>query len=186
MRQLSLWTAALLLCLLTGCGTAPRQIAPVQTQPSTHPAETKPAETEQAALPATEADTTESSAPEDIVLTDTGDGMHYTFTCRGEEFLAEYTPDNWKIRDSWRITDTGDITAICQALREVHPIHSADYEGWRTAEDMAYEWQQHNLAYQMLPEDSPWKASARDVDIDPKDQGKSVFDFYNERASEEE
>ena len=46
---------------------------------------------------------------------------------------------------------------------------------------MAYEWVQHNLAYGLLPDGSSWKESARNVDIDPKDQGKSAYDILAER-----
>ena len=42
---------------------------------------------------------------------------------------------------------------------------------------MAYEWEQHNIAYQLLPEDSPYKENAKDVDLNPEDQGKSIIDF---------
>ena len=71
---------------------------------------------------------------------------------------------------------------ICEALKTEHPIHSADYESYRTAEDMAYEWIQHNLAYELLSDDSEWKYHAKDVDINPEDQGKSVYDLYRERT----
>ena len=43
---------------------------------------------------------------------------------------------------------------------------------------------QHNLAYQILPDDSAWKEHAKDFDIDPADQGKSMYDIYRERTGE--
>lgn len=46
---------------------------------------------------------------------------------------------------------------------------------------MAYEWQQHNLAYPLIPSDSAWKESARDVDINPQDQGKSLYELFYDR-----
>ncbi len=121
-------------------------------------------------------------APEELCMTDTdGTGTHYQFTYDGRTFDAVYTPDNWKIVDSWQITDRSDMVLICAALREIHPIHGADMVSFRDAEDMAYEWEQHNLAYQMLSDDSPWKNNAKDVDINPADQGKSVFELYRDR-----
>ena len=83
--------------------------------------------------------------------------------------------------NSYRITDAAAMLEICEALNAEHTIHSADYTAWRTPEDMAYEWEQHNLAYQMLADDSPWKESARDVDINPEDQGKSLYELYQSR-----
>ena len=163
--------------------TAPAQ--PVPTQPSTQPSTQNPTQppSEPAVLPSEAPVTSLLTSPGDIALTDPdGSGYAYTFTYDGETFEAFYTQDNWKIRDSYRITDAADITLICEALRAAHPIHTADYTDYRTAGDMAYEWVQHNLAYQLLPDDSPWKDSVRDVDIDPPDQGKSVLDFYRERT----
>ena len=121
--------------------------------------------------------------PEDIAFSDTdGNGHNYIFFYDGEEYQAIYTPDHWKIIDSYKIHCTEDMIIICEALKSEHPIHSADYESYRTAEDMAYEWIQHNLAYELLSDDSEWKAHAKDVDINPEDQGKSVYDFYRERT----
>ena len=121
---------------------------------------------------------------EDIGLQDTdGGGENYVFYYSDEEFRARYTPDNWKIFDSYRITDNEDMMIICQALSEVHPIHGKDMVSYRTPEDMAYEWQQHNFAYYMLPEESPWKQSVQNVDLDPKDQGKSFSELYEDRKN---
>lgn len=132
-----------------------------------------------------EYDTVKPSAlksPEDISLRDTdGNGKNYLFTYNGEDYKALYTNDKWKIINSYKITDTDDIEIICEALKNVHPIHNADYSGYRTAEDMAYEWQQHNLAYPLIPSDSAWKESARDVDINPQDQGKSLYELFYDR-----
>ena len=53
--------------------------------------------------------------------------------------------------------------------------------GYRDADDMAYEWIQHNIAYDVLPDDSEWKSSAKDVDINPDDQNKNLYDMFLER-----
>ena len=122
----------------------------------------------------------------DINLRDTdGNGKNYLFTYDGEDFTAVYTTDNWKIYDSYKITNIEDITIICEALNSEHQVHGSDMESYRTAEDMAYEWLQHNIAYQFLSDDSPWKEHVRDVDLDPKDQGKSFDEIYEERTGKE-
>lgn len=109
-------------------------------------------------------------------------GKNYAFSYNQEEFLARYTPDNWKIVDSYKITDTDDIIMICQALSDVHPVRGRDMESFRTPEDMAFEWLQHNIAYAFLPDDSPWKRSAKDVDLNPTDQGKTFQEMYEDRT----
>lgn len=122
----------------------------------------------------------------DINLTDTtGKGADYTFTYGDETFNAQYKTDNWKIIDSYKIDNEADLLIICQALIDEHPIHGADMESYRTAEDMVYEWVQHNLIYAFLPDDSQWKSSAKDVDLDPKDQNKSFEEMYEERTGKE-
>ena len=53
---------------------------------------------------------------------------------------------------------------------------------YRTAEDMAYEWIQHNIAYEILSEDSPWKEHVKHVDLNPEDQGKNLKELYKSRT----
>lgn len=123
------------------------------------------------------------SSPKDIELHDIDDeNTSFEFTYDKTVFEAFYTYDNWKIVDSYRITNTADMEIICQALIEVNPIHGKDMVSYRTAEDMAYEWDQHNLAYKILSEDSPWRENAKDVDLNPDDQGKNILDFYLDRT----
>ena len=124
------------------------------------------------------------TSTEDIALRDAdGGGENYVFYYDGQEFRARYTPDNWKIYDSYMITNGEDMKIICQALSEVHPVHGKDYVNYRTPEDMAYEWQQHNFAFYMLPEESPWRQNVQNVDLDPKDQGKSFSELYEDRKN---
>ena len=80
------------------------------------------------------------------------------------------------------IENEQDILMICRALTEENPVHTADLSGWRTPEDMASEWRSHNLAYSLLPADSPSKGHAKDVDLDAKDSGKTSLDFLLERT----
>ena len=116
---------------------------------------------------------------EEINLTSIDD-TYYLFTYNNEEFSAVYTYDNWTIYDSYRVKNKKDIEIICTALIEIHPIHGKDLVSYRTSEDMAYEWLQHNIAYELLPE-SDFKNSAKNVDLDPLDQGKSLEEIYRSR-----
>ena len=122
----------------------------------------------------------------DIGLHDVdGKGKNYSFSYGGEDFKAQYTTDNWKIVDSYKITNTEDMVSICQALLDVHPVHGSDMQSIRTAEDMAYEWLQHNLAYELLPEDNPWRRNAKDVDLNSEDQNKTFREMYEDRTGKE-
>lgn len=194
MRHLKYCFALCLLVTLSSCnitGTLEPPKAPVNAE-ATAPAESEPAAgSEISSESGSEAEIgTENasdneqpasllSSPEDIGLHDVdGSGGTYSFIYAGESFTAYYWTDNWRIIDSYKITSESDITIICEALAETNPVHSADYTGYRTAEDMAYEWIQHNKAYEFLPDGSSWKESARDVDLDPADQGKSMYDIF--------
>jgi hypothetical protein len=198
-RQLVLLSAAVM-CVLSGCNkvTFTENTAAVTTEavtvPTTEAETTTAVPTTAAPTDATETvtdyaayDTSLLSSPEDIGLHDTdGDGVNYIFSYGGEEFCALCEPENWHITDSCKIVDEGDILMICQALIAVHPIHSADMQSYRTAEDMAFEWHQHNLAYSLLPDSSDWKSNARDVDLDSKDEGKGLLDFLMDRLDSNE
>lgn len=120
---------------------------------------------------------------EDLEIIDIdGKNKNYTFIYKNEEFNAIYTKDNWKIVDSYKITNTQDMIVICGELSEIHQVHGKDMVSFRTPEDMAYEWLQHNIAYQILPDSNPWKDNAKDVDLDPKDQGKNLAQIYEDRT----
>lgn len=123
---------------------------------------------------------------EDIGLTDIdGKGKNYSFTYGEQTFTAVHWDEHWKIMDSYKIENSNDMIIICQALIDVHPIHGADLESYRTAEDMAYEWLQHNIAYEFLPEDNVWRQKSKDVDFNPEDQGKSFIEIYEQRTGKE-
>lgn len=120
---------------------------------------------------------------EDIQIIDIdGNSKNYSFVYKNEAYYAVYTTDNWKIIDSYKITNTQDIIVICSKLIEIHQVHGKDMNSYRTPEDMAYEWLQHNIAYQVLPDENPWKLNAKDVDLDPKDQGKNLAQIYEDRT----
>lgn len=122
---------------------------------------------------------------EDVALVPTDDyAAGYVFDYDGEQFTAYFDTYSWRVYDSYKITNHDDIVIICQALINEHPVYGSDWESYRTAEDMAYEWEQHNLAYKMLPEDSHWRDDVRNVDLDPDDQGKSLQDLYESRTGE--
>ena len=126
-----------------------------------------------------------SSAAE-VALVPTDDyAQGYVFDYGGEQFTAYFDSYSWKVYDSYRITNHGDIVAICQALINEHPVYGSDWESLRTADDMAFEWEQHNLAYKLLPEDSHWRDDAKDVDLDPDDQGKTFPEIYESRTGQQ-
>ncbi len=112
------------------------------------------------------------------------DDSNYEFVYREETFKVYYMTDLWKIYDSYKITNSNDIKKICRALIDIHPIHGVDMKSYRTETDMTYEWVQHNLAYQILPEGNSFRNSAKDVDLDPKDQGKSLVEMYEDRTGQ--
>ena len=160
-RRLILIPLFMLLILLSGCGDSGQDIA-----------------SEASGL---QSEALLSSA-EDLELKTTDD-LKYSFIYGGEVFNAVFTPssENWKIVDSYKIVNHQDMIIICQALSDAHPIHTVGGSGVRTPEDMVFEWEQHNLAWSLLPEGAKWKENAKDVDINPEDQGKSIIDFYKER-----
>lgn len=114
-----------------------------------------------------------------------GKKSNYVFTYKDEQYKATYTRDNWHIEDSYKITNKKDIAAICEALIEIHPIHGKDMQSYRTVDDLVYEWEQHNLAYLLLPKNNPWKKYAKDVDLDPADQGRSIEEMYKARTGKD-
>ena len=126
------------------------------------------------------------SDPSDINLHDVdGKGKNYAFTYDGEEYSAVYTKDNWKIINSYKIANNEDMKIICSALIEEHPVHGSDMESYRTPDDMAYEWEQHNVAYAFLPDDNRWKARTKDVDLNPEDQGLSFTEIYERQTGKQ-
>lgn len=125
----------------------------------------------------------ELASTSDINLYDSdGKGKNYLFTYKEEKYKAIYTKDNWHIIDSYKIKNKNDMIIICQALIDIHKIHGKDMKSYRTAEDMAYEWLQHNIAYEILPEENSWRKNAKDVDLDPEDQGKNIKEIYEART----
>ena len=128
----------------------------------------------------------EASSDSDLNLHDVdGGGWNYAFTYKGEEFRTIYQYDCWTIYDSYKITSKRAQKRICQALIDIHPVHGRDLESYRTADDMAYEWRQHNIAYKYLPEDNAWRTHAANVDLDPQDQGRTIEEIYEDRTGQE-
>ena len=114
-----------------------------------------------------------------------GKQTNFSFTYQGETFKASFGNESWHIVNSYKIKKEEDIKAICQALIQQHPVLGRDRESYRTAEDMTYEWLQHNLAYEVLPEGNRWKEHAKDVDLDPEDQGRSLQEMYEARTGKQ-
>lgn len=120
---------------------------------------------------------------DDVALVPTDDyAQGYVFEYDGQEFIAYFDTYSWRVYDSYKITNHDDIVIICQALLNEHSVYGSDWASLRTAEDMAFEWEQHNLAYYLLPEDSSWREDAKDVDLDPDDQGKTFPEMYESRG----
>ena len=115
-----------------------------------------------------------------------GKDTNYEFIYHEEVFKVYYVYDNWKIYDSYKIKNQADMKIICQALIDIHPIHGKDRVSYRTADDMVYEWVQHNIAYEILPEESKWRNNAKNVDFDPDDQGKSLKEMFDDRTDNNE
>jgi len=115
-----------------------------------------------------------------ITLTPKGND-EYTFVYNSLTFTAQFSVygenrENWRVTDSYLITDRKVITAVCQALINEKKVHGKDLTSYRTASDMADEWSLHNLAYQHLSEGSA-KQHAKDVDLNTDDQGKTLMDY---------
>ena len=113
-----------------------------------------------------------------------GKNTNYEFVYRDEVYKVLYLNDTWKIYNSYKITNNSDMRKICRALVNIHKIPSSDYKSYRTVDDMVYEWKQHNLAFQVLPAGNSFRDSAKDVDLDPKDQGKSLVEMYEDRTGQ--
>ena len=111
------------------------------------------------------------------------DKGNYTFIYKAEEYKVIYKNNTWKIINSYKIKDKEDIAIICKELIKEHPIKSKDRKGYRTIDDLVYEWLQHNILYEILPDDSKWKNHAKDVDLDPDDQGKTFKELYETRIN---
>ena len=130
----------------------------------------------------------DGSAPElsdaDFALTFEGtDGLaeNYSFTCGSETFTACYTPysgGNWRVTDSYKITGKADMVIICEALLRENKVRGR-ITRYRTAKDMADEWEIHNQGYSAAVSLGMTGAAARlkDVDMDKKDQGRTLEDF---------
>lgn len=110
------------------------------------------------------------------------DFEHYSFEYAGETFEVIHEYDNWKIFDSYRIRNSRDMEKICRSLIDIYPVHGRDLVSFRDAEDMAYEWLIHNIAYELLDDDEPYRQYAASVDLDPDEQNKSLWEIYRDRA----
>ena len=106
---------------------------------------------------------------------------YYSFDYADEVFEVLHEYDNWKIFDSNKIRNSKDMQLICEALLDIYPVHGVDLESYRTPEDMAYEWIQHNIVYEMPLTDARYKESAANVDLDPGDQNKTIVEMFKDR-----
>ena len=123
-----------------------------------------------------------SDEPEVTFQYSDDDYDYYRFYYDGMAFEVLYEYDNWKIFDSYKIRNSKDMQLICNALIKIYPVHGIDLESYRTPEDMAYEWIEHNIVYEMPITDASLKDSAANVDLDPKDQNKTLFEILSGRS----
>jgi hypothetical protein len=136
------------------------------------------------AITATTPGTLTSAADLNIAPKGDKDG-YYSFTYDGREYMAIHKTDHWKIIDSCDINNEADMHIICQALIDLHQIHGKDMVSYRTADDMVYEWEVHNLAYLLVEDDDPMKERLKDVDFDPQDQGCTFDEIYYNHTGKE-
>lgn len=113
-----------------------------------------------------------------------GNETNYIFTYNNTEFTAKYTTNNWKIIDSYKITNENDMEIICKALIDIHPIPGKVLNSFRTVQDLVKEWEIHNISYALISENSKYKENVKDVDFNTEDQGKSLEDFIHSRIKE--
>lgn len=183
--------ACVLFVLNKNAEPAEESISSAETAQQTTPAAettvtTTAAQQEQAAQQGTASSYVTSQATETakqvpvITLTPKGND-EYTFVYNSHTFTAQFSVygenrENWRVTDSYLITDREVITAVCQALINEKKVHGKDLTSYRTASDMSDEWSLHNLAYQHLSEGSA-KQHAKDVDLNTDDQGKTLMDY---------
>ena len=127
---------------------------------------------------------------EDEVIMSSKNGIDYVIDPDGLEVHAKWDKDeeSWKIYNSYLINNENDMYKICTALYNLHPVPTAkNSTEYRTIDDMVYEWQEHNKGYlysKRLP-DGKLKnmgiEATKDVDINPGDQGKNVYQLIWER-----
>ncbi|MBR4530604.1 MAG: hypothetical protein IKO80_10065 [Lachnospiraceae bacterium] len=117
----------------------------------------------------------------EIPLTKGAEEGKYTFSCGDQEYSAVYTKDHWKIIDSCGILSTRDMRVICDALISEHPVHGSDKASFRSAQDMAFEWLQHNQVCELITTENPMYAAVKDVDFDPADQGRTYMELIADR-----
>ena len=96
--------------------------------------------------------------------------------------------ESWKIENSYLINNEDDMYKICTVLYNLHPVPiTKNSNEYRTVDDMVYEWQEHNKGYlysKRLPNGklkNKGIGATMDVDINPGDQGKNVYQLMWER-----
>lgn len=192
-------TAAACLLLLCGCGSSSSladssqstSTAPTSTTTTTSATTSETTTTTTTTTTATTTTTTttqvttRAEAAQQVVLKDTdGQGRNFTFELGGVQFTAEFSyrydgKENWRVYDSYKITNESDMIAVCKALIAVHTIRGRDLVSLRTPQDMAEEWKIHNQVHEMLGE-GDIKEHCKDVDFDPDDQGKGYADYFRQ------
>ena len=109
----------------------------------------------------------------------------YNFDYNSNTYTAIYSTDSaeWHINNSYQIENHDDIVLICSELIQEKPVPGIAEGTHRTASDLTYEWEQHNIAYYYLePFNIPVKNSVANVDLNRDDQGKSWLQLAWDRV----
>ena len=127
---------------------------------------------------------------EDEIIFSSDDNINYEAKTGELTINAEWNSDTqtWKIFDSYLITNRKDIYKICEALYSLHKVPTANGSSeYRTIDDMVYEWEEHNKGY-LYSKKVPFSTlrqmgieATKDVDINPGDQNKNVYQLMWER-----
>ena len=110
----------------------------------------------------------------------------YSINYGSDVLTAIYEDEEWQIIDSYKVKSCADMELICEKLNEIHtiPASESSQEKTREPKDMTFEWLQHNMIYDILPDDSEWKESTKHVNLNAADQGKTYIEIYEGRTGE--
>ena len=113
----------------------------------------------------------------------------HEYKYNGKTYHADFNEatQSWKIIDSYEILDERIMRQVCHALLIKNPVPT-ELGGttYRTVDDMVHEWKEHSKVYYILYYVFSWLNTdiiyegmnrAKDVDINPGDQGKDAISF---------
>ena len=125
--------------------------------------------------------------------------IRYNFAYNGKTYSATYNESEqcWTIIDSFEISDKKVMYLECYNLIAKNPVPTEPGgTTYRTLDDMVYEWEQHNVAYnyfiKIYNSGIPFSSElynyiaegisrAKNVSINPGDQGKNWIELCLDR-----